>query len=192
MTNFEFYKDDIAQMAIEDDSPAVVKGKLKKCNETDCVSCDFYGFGCEQKQKLKLWAKEECESSQIEETKYISVELPEPCHYDVLIAEMLLHCRDVLTSKHEEYATEDNFHNFNKAAAMLGETPAQALMGMRYKHEVSVCDFVTDQANGIEHSLDEWKEKIGDNINYLLILWAMINMQGAPLGYEVEDERSFV
>ena len=116
-------------------------------------------------------------TKEFEEALENCLKCPEEQQYTVLINEMLLHCRDTLTSKHKEYATEDHFHNFNKAASMLGETPAQALMGMRYKHEVSVCDFVTDQANGIKHSLEAWKEKIGDNINYLLILWAMVNMQ---------------
>ena len=55
-------------------------------------------------------------------------------------------------------------------------TPPQALMGMMAKHTISVYDAVNDDAQGIEISIDYWREKIGDNINYLLILWAMISL----------------
>lgn len=98
-------------------------------------------------------------------------------NYKIHINDMLLHCRDLLFAKHEEYATEDHFHNFNVAAVLQGQTPAEALIGMMDKHVVSVHDLVKDYANGVEISLEKWQEKIGDNINYLLILWAMVNMQ---------------
>lgn len=44
------------------------------------------------------------------------------------------------------------------------------------KHVVSVHDFVNKTAKGREIPLDSWKEKIGDNINYLILLWAMVNV----------------
>lgn len=81
-----------------------------------------------------------------------------------------------LISKHQEYATEDDFHNFCSAAILQDITPPQALMGMMAKHTISVYDAVNDDAQGIEISIDYWREKIGDNINYLLILWAMISL----------------
>ena len=98
------------------------------------------------------------------------------------IEEMIEHCKDVLTDKHLEYATEDHFHNFNVAAQLQGITPAQALVGMMDKHIVSVHDLVNEQADGKAISIETWREKIGDNINYLLILWAMVG--GAEDGTE--------
>lgn len=95
--------------------------------------------------------------------------------YEKAVEGMIHHCSEVLLSKHAEYATEDDFHNFNVAASMQGITPEQALIGMMDKHVVSVHDLVNEAAEGkIVHS-DTWKEKIGDNINYLLLLWAMVS-----------------
>lgn len=93
------------------------------------------------------------------------------------VVNMMQHCHEVLFEKHTEYATEDHFHNFNVAAALQGITPQQALVGMMDKHVVSVHDLVNDYAEGKEISPEKWLEKIGDNINYLLILWAMVNLQ---------------
>ena len=94
--------------------------------------------------------------------------------YELAIDDMITHCQQTLVSKHKEYANEDDFHNFNSAAILQDITPEQALMGMMAKHIVSVCDLINDEAEGRQISEDLWREKIGDNINYLLILWAMV------------------
>lgn len=41
MTNFEKYKDDILRIAAVDDTPALVKGKVLRCNSTACEKCEF-------------------------------------------------------------------------------------------------------------------------------------------------------
>lgn len=98
--------------------------------------------------------------------------------FNVSINELVAHCQSLLHSKHEEYATADHFHNFNVSASLQGITPEQALIGMMDKHVVSVHDMVNEHAEGREIPLEAWREKIGDNINYLLILWAMVNQKG--------------
>ncbi len=95
--------------------------------------------------------------------------------YERAIGNMMEHCYQTLVSKHSEYATEDDFHNFNVAAKLQGITPSQALMGMMAKHTVSVCDLINDAAEGRDVPKALWREKIGDNVNYLLILWAMVD-----------------
>lgn len=77
-----------------------------------------------------------------------------------------------LASKSEEYATKnDRFHNFNVAAIMNDTTPERALMGMMVKHLVSVFDL----ANGIgEITEEKIEEKIGDSINYLILLEGLL------------------
>ncbi len=97
--------------------------------------------------------------------------------YETSIKEMMSHCESVLIEKHREYATNDDFHNFNVAAELQGITPLQALVGMMDKHVVSVHDYVNEHAEGRKTTPEQWKEKIGDNINYLLILWAMVNQE---------------
>ena len=78
----------------------------------------------------------------------------------------------VLGAKGEEYATDnDRLHNFKVAAQVQGITVKEALSGMMAKHTVSVYDMIAD---GKDHSLDKWDEKILDHINYLILLRAIV------------------
>jgi hypothetical protein len=87
--------------------------------------------------------------------------------------------RRVLISKAKEYATDgDRFHNFNVAARIAGTTPENALMGMRLKHEVSVMDLVEIAASRPwDLTVAMVEEKIGDNINYLILLEGMLKQR---------------
>lgn len=100
-------------------------------------------------------------------------------------------CMDTMRSKGEEYTrNNDKLHNFKRAAEMLGCTPEEALMGMATKHIVSVYDMVRDVAGGAVVSERLVEEKIGDVINYMLLLeailteehsevWGVIDLEGA-------------
>ena len=84
-----------------------------------------------------------------------------------------------LTTKAKEYASDDDrFHNFNVAARIAGTTPEEALKGMMLKHIVSVFDMIewsyTDEGRLNEAIIDE---KIGDTINYLVLLEGMMRHQ---------------
>ena len=76
--------------------------------------------------------------------------------------------------KADEYATDDRLHNFKVAAELQNCTPIKALAGMMCKHTVSVYDLVNDVENGKTVPIELWNEKIGDSINYLLLLTALI------------------
>lgn len=78
--------------------------------------------------------------------------------------------RRILGAKGAEYAAEgDRFHNFHVAARVDDETPRKALWGMAKKHLVSVIDLVN------EHLDDDYAdEKIGDMVNYLILLEGLI------------------
>ena len=89
----------------------------------------------------------------------------------------LQHMQDVsvetLLNKAKEYATDgDRLHNFKVAADVQGISPTAALAGMMAKHTVSVYDMI---GTGQVYPLDLWEEKIKDNINYLFLLWALLN-----------------
>lgn len=105
-------------------------------------------------------------------------EAPPADTYEAAIRDQIEHCWELLFSKRKEYATADPFHNFRRAADLQGITKEQALIGMMDKHVISVHDMVNEAAEGAGFSADKWREKIGDNINYLLILWAMVSMEG--------------
>ena len=79
---------------------------------------------------------------------------------------------NTLDKKAKEYASDtDRFHNFRVAARINKTTPERALKGMMLKHEVSVLDMIENP-----HVLSEERinEKIGDNINYLILLEGLL------------------
>ncbi|MBQ2897989.1 MAG: hypothetical protein IJE46_06710 [Clostridia bacterium] len=83
-------------------------------------------------------------------------------------------CKEVLGVKASEYATSDRLHNFKVAAVLQQESPIKALGGMMAKHTVSVYDLIKAENRGEDVSIELWDEKIGDHINYLLLLWAAV------------------
>lgn len=95
--------------------------------------------------------------------------------FNQIIEERLEKCKKVLCGKAEEYASNfDRLHNFKVAAALQGIQPITALAGMMAKHTVSVYDLINNSEIGEEISPEMWDEKIGDHINYLLLLTALI------------------
>lgn len=83
-------------------------------------------------------------------------------------------CKSTLCNKAKEYATEDRLHNFKVAAELQSCTPITALAGMMAKHTVSVYDLIQKQEQGFVVSREMWDEKIGDSINYLILLSALV------------------
>jgi hypothetical protein len=84
-------------------------------------------------------------------------------------------CRRVLISKNTEYARgQDKLHNFKEAASMEGQSPEQALRGMLLKHWQSLRDLCNDLDRDIIHPISLWDEKIGDSLNYLFLLDALV------------------
>lgn len=83
-------------------------------------------------------------------------------------------CINTLSVKSNEYATEDRLHNFKVAAEIQNCTPITALAGMMAKHTVSVYDLIKKQEKGFDITREMWDKKIGDNINYLILLSALV------------------
>lgn len=100
--------------------------------------------------------------------------------FETVFERQIEQCRDTLLTKSREYATdEDKLHNFKVAAVIVQGTPEQALWGFLAKHLVSLSDMV--------HSDDfyptgVWDEKIGDAMNYLVLLRACV--------FEADQERT--
>jgi hypothetical protein len=83
--------------------------------------------------------------------------------------------RNVLDYKATHYASDtDRLDNFKRAAAMLNTTPEKALLGFTAKHIVSVITMVEGLAQGKVYKLDQWHEKLGDIINYCILLEALV------------------
>ena len=81
----------------------------------------------------------------------------------------------VLKSKNASYNTEDPLGSFKLAARIQKTTPVSALMGMLAKHTVSIYDMAHSR-NVYPEAV--WDEKIGDHINYLLMLKALADDMG--------------
>ena len=80
----------------------------------------------------------------------------------------------VLAAKAEEYARGDRLSNFKRAASIQGITPEKALVGMKSKHDVALQDFINDLDTGKIQCYERWNEKIGDVINYLILLDGLV------------------
>lgn len=95
--------------------------------------------------------------------------------FEKVLKERINKCLETLNVKANEYATSDRLHNFKVAGELQGCTPIKALGGMMCKHTVSVYDLINDFEQGKTIPIEMWNEKIGDSINYLLLLNALIN-----------------
>ena len=98
--------------------------------------------------------------------------------FNVILERRKYEITDTLTHKAAEYATEDRLHNFKAAALLQGNTPEQALVGMLSKHLVSVIDMVN---SNFAYPIKTWDEKIGDSINYLILLEALLQDTGRSI-----------
>jgi|WetSurMetagenome_2_1015567.scaffolds.fasta_scaffold339680_2 hypothetical protein len=93
--------------------------------------------------------------------------------FDVILEQRIMNIRKVLGTKAKEYATEggDRLYNFKRAAEILRVTPQKALAGMLMKHLVSVLDLIEGTLQPTTERIDE---KVGDAINYLVLLEALL------------------
>jgi hypothetical protein len=88
--------------------------------------------------------------------------------FNKIVDERIDQIRSTLQSKAEEYATDGSaFYNFERSAEISRSTPKVELWGMAKKHLVSVIDLVESDSS---FSQEHINEKIGDLINYLILL----------------------
>ena len=95
--------------------------------------------------------------------------------FNKIVAARMAWCNKTLCAKGDEYARDgDRLWNFKAAGRKRNQHPAQALAGMEVKHDVSVDDIIDGLARGIVPPKEFVAEKIGDSINYLLLLEGLI------------------
>ena len=94
-----------------------------------------------------------------------------PQEFETVFFDRFVRSHEVLCSKAREYARgEDRLSNFKTAAAFQGCTPERALWGMICKHLVALSDFMNMLDAGESVSESWWEEKLGDAVNYLILL----------------------
>jgi len=97
-----------------------------------------------------------------------------PERFQEIVKELQIKTTDVLTKKATEYSRGgERFHNFIVAGKRLGCDPIRALVGMKEKHSVSLHDMLADLDAGKLPSRAMLDEKFGDEINYLILEYAM-------------------
>lgn len=92
--------------------------------------------------------------------------------FNILFENRVSTCRTTLIDKASEYASDtERLHNFKVGARLLDTTPEKALWGMMLKHLISVMDLVNEPEKATQWLISE---KISDNINYLILLEALL------------------
>ena len=95
--------------------------------------------------------------------------------FDKIVGARMDWCMKTLCAKGDEYARGgDRLWNFKVAGRKLNCHPAEALAGMMVKHTVSVDDIIDGLAKGVVPPKELVAEKIGDSIDYLLLLEGLI------------------
>lgn len=95
--------------------------------------------------------------------------------FDELLQRRLKLIGEVLGVKAREYASaEDRLHNFTRSSAITGESRGQVCIGFFLKHLTSILDMVDANAKSVSHPESVIDEKIGDAINYLILLEAIL------------------
>jgi hypothetical protein len=93
--------------------------------------------------------------------------------FDQILDEQLARCRATLMRKAEEYSSsDDRLRNFRLSAALSGVSMRHAVAGMMAKHTTSIYDMCGSEQ---PHSMGMWEEKITDHINYLILLYAVLD-----------------
>lgn len=95
-----------------------------------------------------------------------------PKTFENQIDAQLERCTSTLIDKNKEYADSvDRLANFRRASDLIERSMEEALGGMLSKHVISIFDMIYSDE---QFQLERWDEKIGDAINYLLLLSVVI------------------
>ena len=95
--------------------------------------------------------------------------------FEKILESRLEKIKATLAAKAVEYSPgNDRLHGFKAGAQVSGRTAAQVCVGYMTKHLVSVLDLVQSHADNVVIRADQLDEKIGDLINYLILLEAIL------------------
>ena len=113
--------------------------------------------------------------------------------FNDLLEQRLESIKKTLYDKGKEYSRGFNvFHNFIQAGKKLNCSKEKALMGMMTKHLVSIDDLVNTAESDDIIKEETVREKIGDTINYLILLEAMLlDREETILSNKQENEKVF-
>lgn len=91
------------------------------------------------------------------------------------IDQILEKATEILDTKSADYSSKsDKLANFKLQAQIDGITPIEALRGNHLKHRCSIRQGLDDLQRGVVRPWEWWREKMIDDINYNLLLQALI------------------
>ena len=97
-------------------------------------------------------------------------------NFNKVVEDLTNQIKSTLIRKQAEYNLDDDrLSVFKRAASIQQQTTAQALLGMMTKHVVSIYDYVEQDRKFTEELA---REKICDNLNYLILLYAVLQEEG--------------
>ena len=106
--------------------------------------------------------------------------------FDKILSERIRKIETVLRSKSGEYSHNgDILFTFKQASIVNEQSMSMALWGMLTKHLISVMDLVNGRAKATQNIVDE---KIGDLINYLILLEAILKETKADTQSEAKSK----
>lgn len=111
--------------------------------------------------------------------------------FNALVQQRISLIVSILESKNEEYSGDDSdrLHNFKVSARMDGCSPEYALWHMLLKHLTSVQDMVhATEKRAVHHPLELINQKLGDSINYLILLEGLMKERLSKQRVEVPPE----
>ena len=92
--------------------------------------------------------------------------------FNEVVEEMLETCKQTLIKKQGEYnLDEDRLSFFKEGTELTKLSPERTLYMFMFKHIKSLADMVASEKT---YPKELWEEKIKDNINYLLLLRALL------------------
>lgn len=96
--------------------------------------------------------------------------------FNQIVDEWVKRIKSVLQKKGKEYSNNDGrLGNFIRAAEMQGDHPIKCLQMFKLKHDVSVADMIDDVVcDGVKYPRELWMEKLGDQVNYTILLSALL------------------
>jgi len=104
-----------------------------------------------------------------------------PKDFDKIVNARCAKIKSILASKAKEYSREDRLHNFKRAGVFMGKSPGTVCWGFAMKHFTSIADIVDDVESGSHPPQALVQEKLGDAINYLVLLEAILNERNAEI-----------
>jgi hypothetical protein len=96
--------------------------------------------------------------------------------FNKVVEDQLERIRNVLVKKAAEYNLDDDrLSVFKHTAALLDNTPEQALLGFMSKHIISMVDMINSRQ---AYSEELWNEKLTDICNYIILLQGLLRDTG--------------